>query len=410
MTRPGSSASTSQSSGSRDLHKAVRLPPDRSTGLTPGTRSPADPVDESHQIWHTQGQTVVFGTCSVRTDGLGENVTVSLHQGQTQVVRTRLSRYRKPVTEPPYRPLDAQVIPRFAGIRTFMRAPHVTDLRGVDAAVYGIPFDTATTYRTGARFGPEAIRSASALIRPYHPVHDVNVVEALSIVDYGDLPVSPGDTERTYGQVEDTLAPIVDAGVFPAAMGGDHSITLPELRVLARKHGPLALVQLDAHADTWDEYFGQRYFHGTTFKRAAEERLLEPAASVQAGMRGSVYAAGDLQGARGLGFTVLTSDELRALTSEQYAELVHDKVGERPVFLSFDVDFLDPAFAPGTGTPEIAGFSTAEAVGFLRALRGINLVGCDVVEVSPSYDGPGQQTALAAANVLWELLALRATR
>jgi agmatinase len=193
-------------------------------------------------------------------------------------------------------------------------------------------------------------------------------------------------------------------------MGGDHSITLPELRVLARKHGPLALVQLDAHADTWDEYFGQRYFHGTTFKRAAEESLLEPAASVQAGMRGSVYAAGDLEGARELGFTVVTSDELRALTPEQYAELVHEKVGDRPVFLSFDVDFLDPAFAPGTGTPEIAGFSTAEAVGFLRALRGINLVGCDVVEVSPSYDGPGQQTALAAANVLWELLALRAMR
>ena len=314
------------------------------------------------------------------------------------------------MTEPPYRPLDAQVIPRFAGIRTFMRAPHVIDLRGVDVAVYGIPYDTATSFRTGSRFGPEAIRSASALIRPFHPVHGINVVDALSIVDYGDLPVSPGDTERTYRQVEESLVPIVDAGVFPAAMGGDHSITLPELRVLARKHGPLALVQLDAHADTWDEYFGQRYFHGTTFKRAAEEGLLEPAASVQAGMRGSVYAAGDLQGARELGFTVLTNDELRALTPRQYAELVQDKVGERPVFLSFDIDFLDPAFAPGTGTPEIAGFSTAEAVGLLRALRGINLVGCDVVEVSPSYDSPGQQTALAAANVLWELLALRATR
>jgi agmatinase len=311
------------------------------------------------------------------------------------------------VTGPPYRPLDAQVIPRFAGIRTFMRAPHVTDLTGVDVAVYGIPYDTATSYRTGSRFGPEAIRSASALIRPYHPAHDVNVVEALSIVDYGDLPVSPGDTERTYGQVEEALGPIVDAGVFPAALGGDHSVTLPELRVLARKHGPLALVLLDAHADTWEQYFGQRYFHGTTFKRAAEEGLVDAGASLQAGMRGSVYAAEDLQGARDLGFTVLTNVELRALSPQQYAELVRTKVGERPVFLSFDIDFLDPAFAPGTGTPEIAGFSTAEAVGFLRALRGINLVGCDIVEVSPSYDGPGQQTALAAANVLWELLALR---
>jgi agmatinase len=312
------------------------------------------------------------------------------------------------VPGPPYRPLDALVIPRFAGIRTFMRAPHVTDLTGVDAAVYGIPFDTATTFRTGPRFGPEAIRSASVLIRPYHPVLDVNVVEALSIVDYGDLPVSPGDTGRTYGQIEEGLAVLVEAGVFPAAMGGDHSITLAELRVLARKHGALALVQLDAHADTWDEYFGQRYFHGTTFKRAVEEGLLDPTASVQAGMRGSVYAAGDLDGARELGFTVVPSEELRALGAEGYGKLVRERVGERPVFLSFDVDFLDPAFAPGTGTPEIAGFSTAEAVAFLRALRGIRLAGCDVVEVSPPYDGPGQQTALAAANVLWELLALRA--
>ena len=289
-----------------------------------------------------------------------------------------------------------------------MRAPHVTDLRGVDAAVYGIPFDTATSFRAGSRFGPEAIRSASALIRPYHPVHEVNVVDALSIVDYGDLPVSPGDTDRTYRQVEEGLAPLVDAGVFPAAMGGDHSLTLPELRVLARKHGPLALVQLDSHADTWEEYYGQKYFHGTTFKRAVEEGLLEPAASVQAGMRGSVYAAGDLDDSRELGFTVVPSEELRALGADGYGELVRERVGERPVFLSFDIDFLDPAFAPGTGTPEIAGFSTAEAVAFLRALRGIRLGGCDVVEVSPSYDGPGQQTALAAANVLWELLALRA--
>ena len=279
--------------------------------------------------------------------------------------------------EPPYRPLDAQVIPRFAGIRTFMRAPHVTDLAGVDAASVGIPFDTATSYRTGARFGPEAIRSASALLRPYHPALDVNVVESLSIVDYGDVPVSPGDTERTYGQIEEALA-------------------------------PLALVQLDAHADTWESYFGQRYFHGTTFKRAAEEGLVDPSASVQAGMRGSVYGAEDLQASRDLGYSVIPSEELRTLGPAEYGRLVHERVGERPVFLSFDIDFLDPAFAPGTGTPEVAGFSTAEALAFLRALRGIRLAGADVVEVSPAYDGPGQPRALAAANVAYELLALRA--
>ena len=291
-----------------------------------------------------------------------------------------------------------------------MRAPHVTDLAGVDAAVYGIPFDTATSYRTGARFGPEAIRSASALIRPYHPSHDLNVVEALSIVDYGDLPVSPGDTERTYGQVETALAPLVDADVFPLALGGDHSVTLAELRALAKRHGPLALVQLDAHADTWEAYFGQKYFHGTTFKRAVEEGLLDASASVQAGIRGSVYAASDLGTARELGFTVIESEDLRALGPPDYGRLVRERVGDRPVFLSFDIDILDPAFAPGTGTPEVAGFSTAEALAFLRNLKGIKLVGADVVEVAPAYDGPGQPTALAAANVVFELLALRALR
>src|SRR5690348_7292790 len=244
------------------------------------------------------------------------------------------------VTEPPYRPLDAQLIPRFAGIRTFMRLPHVTDLEGVDAAVYGIPFDTATSYRTGPRFGPEAIRSASSLIRPYNPALDVNVIDALQLVDYGDVPASPGATERTYGQIEEALAPLVAAGVFPAALGGDHSITLAELRALARKHGPLALVQLDSHGDTWEQYFGQRYFHGTTFKRATEEGLLDAGASVQAGMRGSLYGASDICVARELGFTVLSADELRALGPQRYGVLVKETIGKRSVFDSFDIDFL----------------------------------------------------------------------
>jgi len=309
-----------------------------------------------------------------------------------------------------HRPLDAQVIPRFAGIRTFMRAPHTTDLAGVDAAVYGIPFDTATSYRTGPRFGPEGIRSASALLRPYNPGLGVNVVESLSIVDLGDVPVSPGDTERTYRQVEEALAPVVEAGIFPLALGGDHSITLAELRVLARKHGPLALVQLDAHGDTWEEYFGQKFFHGTTFKRALEEGLVDPHASVQAGMRGSLYGAADIEDARAMGFTVLQADDLRALGPDSYGQLVLEKTAGKPVFLSFDIDFLDPAFAPGTGTPEVGGFSTAEALAFLRALRGIGLVGADVVEVAPPYDGPGQVTALAGANVAYEILSLRALR
>ena len=307
-----------------------------------------------------------------------------------------------------HRPIDARVYPRFSGIRTFMRLPHVTDPAASEAAVVGIPFDTGTSFRTGARFGPEAIRSASALLRPYHGAFGIDVLDAVSVADHGDLPVAPGSAEGTFERVEAALAPLVDAGAFTLALGGDHTITLPELRSLARRHGPMALVQLDSHTDTWDEYFDQRYFHGTTFKRAAEEGLIEPAASVQAGMRGSLYAPGDLEDARALGFTVVTSEELRALGPAGYAELVRATVADRPAFFSFDIDFLDPAFAPGTGTPEVAGFSTAEAVALLRSLRGLRLVGADVVEVSPPYDGAGQPTALAAANIAFELLALRA--
>lgn len=316
--------------------------------------------------------------------------------------------YRATVTGSGFRPLDAQVVPRFAGIRTFMRLPHVTDLAGLDGAAIGIPFDTATSFRAGARFGPEAIRSASALLRPYHPAFGFDVLDRIAIADYGDLPVAPGDTEGTYCRIEEALALLVGARIFPLVMGGDHSITLAELRVLARAHGPLALVQLDAHADTWEAYFDQRYFHGTTFKRAVEERVVDSQASVQAGMRGSLYAGSDLDFSRELGFRVIPSNELRDLGPDGFGQAVRERVGDKLAFLSFDIDFLDPAYAPGTGTPEVAGFTTHEAIEFLRALRGIRLAGCDVVEVSPPYDGPGQPTALAAANVMWELLALKA--
>jgi agmatinase len=307
-----------------------------------------------------------------------------------------------------YRPLDARVIPRFAGIRTFMRLPHETGTEAVDVAAVGIPFDTGTSFRPGPRFGPEAIRAASALLRPFHPGYGIDLLERLGVVDHGDVSVAPGDTPGSLARIEEGLAPLVEAGVTTLGLGGDHTITLAELRAHARRRGPLALVQLDAHADTWDEYFGMKEFHGTTFRRAAEEGLVEPAASVQAGMRGSLYEAADYELSRELGYTLVTAEELRALGPQGYGELVRERVGDRQVFLSFDVDFLDPAYAPGTGTPEVGGFTTAEAIAFLRALRGIRLVAADVVEVSPSYDGPGQITALAAANVLWELLALRA--
>jgi agmatinase len=307
-----------------------------------------------------------------------------------------------------YQPSDAHVHPRFAGVRTFMRLPHVTDMAGVDVAVVGFPFDTATSFRPGARFGPEAIRAASALLRPYHPGHGVHLFEHLSGVDAGDVPVAPGDTEGTYALAEARLDELLAAGVFTLVLGGDHSITLAELRALARRHGPLALVHLDAHGDTWDAYYGQRYFHGTTFRRAAEEGVVDPSASVQAGMRGSLYGASDIDDARELGFTVLSTEDLRALGPEGFGELVRSRAGGRPSFLSFDVDFCDPAFTPGTGTPEVAGPSSSEAVAFVRALAGVELVACDVVEVAPPYDSPGQPTALLAANIGWEAIALHA--
>jgi agmatinase len=278
----------------------------------------------------------------------------------------------------------------------------------VDAAVLGAPFDTATSFRPGARFGPEAIRSASALVRPYHPAHAVNVFESLTVLDGGDLPVTPGNAERTAEQLATALEPIVKGGVVPLVLGGDHSVVLGELRAQAAVHGPVPVVLLDAHADVWDQYYGERYFHGTPFRRAVEEGLVDPSRSLFAGMRGPLYSRADVEAPNELGFEVITGDQLRALSPGDYAARVKSRVGDGPAYLSFDIDVLDPAFAPGTGTPEIAGLQPREAVDLLRALKGMNFSGFDVVEVSPPYDGPGQITALHAAAIAYELLALLA--
>jgi agmatinase len=312
------------------------------------------------------------------------------------------------VHPPPYGPADTSRAPRYTGVRTFARCPNVRDVEGVDVAVVGVPFDTGTSYRSGARFGPEAIRAGSTLLRPYHPALDVDVFAAVSVVDWGDLEITPGNAERTLGQIAGGLEPLARAGVTPLVLGGDHSIVLGELRAHAAVHGPLALVLLDAHADTWDAYYGERYFHGSPFRRAAEEGLLRPERSLMAGMRGPLYAPEDLGAARELGFELLTGDELRALEAADYGRLVRERVGDAPAYLSFDIDVIDPAFAPATGTPEVAGLLPHEALGFLRALAGMEFVGFDVVEVSPPYDGPGQTTAMLAANVAYELVALSA--
>jgi agmatinase len=305
-------------------------------------------------------------------------------------------------------PPDASRAPRYTGIKTFARCPHVADPSGVDVGFVGIPFDTATSFRPGARFGPEGIRAASQLLRPYHPPLDVDVFAGRSVADLDDLEVTPGNAERTAAQIADQLGRILAAGVTPIVLGGDHSVVLGELRAHAEQHGPLALVLLDAHADTWDQYYGERYFHGTPFRRAVEEGLLLPERSLLGGMRGSLYGPGDMQDARDMGFEVLTGPEMHELGPGGWGDRVREKVGDAPAYLSFDIDFLDPAYAPATGTPEVGGASTADALRLLRALAGLSFAGFDVVEVAPVYDGPGQQTALAAANIAYEMLALTA--
>jgi agmatinase len=307
---------------------------------------------------------------------------------------------------PRYAPPNALTSPRYAGVKTFARCPLADDPEGVDVAVLGIPFDTATTNRPGARFGPEAIRSASIVLRPYNPVQDTQVFGRLSVADLGDVGVTPGNAQKTVSQIADHLEPVVRAGARTLCLGGDHLVVLGELRAHAAVHGPLGLVLLDAHADVWDVYCGERYYHGSPFRRALEEGLLDPARSLLAGMRGSLYGPGDVAMPTELGFEVIAGEELVTLGPAEYGERVRARVGEGPLFLSFDVDVLDPAFAPGTGTPEAAGLSTREAFGYLRALRGLRFTGYDVVEVSPPYDGPGQPTAVAAANVAFELLTL----
>jgi agmatinase len=308
-----------------------------------------------------------------------------------------------------YQPPEASHAPRYTGIRTFARVPHVPDaLEDIDVAVVGVPFDTATSMRPGARFGPAGIRDASLLLRPWNPAQEVDVFGSLSIVDRGDLDVTPGNAERTAGQIASQLEPLVRAGITTLALGGDHSIVLGELRAHAAVHGPLAVVLLDAHADTWEQYYGERYFHGTPFKRALEEGLIDPGRSLLAGMRGSLYAASDLDEPRSWGFEIVPCDELRTWTPAAYAARVRERVGDGPAFLSFDIDVLDPAFAPATGTPEVAGLLPHEAIAFLRALRGQAFAGFDLVEVAPPYDTQAQVTALTAANVAYELLTLRA--
>ncbi len=304
-----------------------------------------------------------------------------------------------------YKPSAPQQQPKFAGIKTYLRLPHLQTTRGIDFAVVGIPWDGATSYRTGQRLGPDAIRKVSVTLRPYNFAQGVGIFEHCCGVDYGDVSVVPGYIEDTYDKIEAELRPLVEAGVIPVVMGGDHSISLPELRAIAKTHGPVALIHFDSHTDTNDQYFGRPYYHGSMFRRAVEENIVLRANSIQIGMRGSVYSKNAYDESTSLGFKVVTMSALREMGLQRLIKIIKGRVGQNKVFVTFDIDVVDPAFAPGTGTPEVGGFTSSEAVDLIRGLKGLDFAGFDVVEVLPDYD-VAEITALLAANIIYEFLSL----
>jgi len=310
---------------------------------------------------------------------------------------------------PRYVPADSLASPRFTGPSTFARLPWLRTLEDVDVAIVGVPFDTGVTYRVGGRFGPNAVRAASVMLRPYNTNLEVAPFEILSCVDYGDVAIVPGYLERSFAAIEADVAPIVEAGVVPLLIGGDHACTLPHLRA-TRSRGPVAVIDFDSHTDAWDSYFGEKYNHGTWMRRAIEEGLVDVDHSIEVGLRGSIYEKSDWTGLRTeLGLDYLTTEDVLRIGPEATAAAIRSRVGDQPAFISFDIDVVDPAFAPGTGTPEAGGPSSHDALAVIRLLTEIDFVGFDVVEVIPAYD-PAGQTATLAANIAYEMLSLVALR
>lgn len=308
-----------------------------------------------------------------------------------------------------FKPVDSLVSPRFCGIKTFMRVPHVTTTEGVDVAIVGIPFDTASTYRTGSRFGPAAIRDMSTTVRPYNINMDINSFDYISVVDYGDLNIIPGYIEDSYKIMEEELTKLINNNIVPICLGGDHSITLGELRAAAKKYGPLAFVHFDSHTDTVDSYFGKDYNHGTPFYHAIKEGLIDTEHSIQVGMRGNLYSPNGLKDSEDLGLQVITAKEMHKIGMEETAKKIMDRIGNRKTFLTFDIDFVDPAYAPGTGTIEIGGFTSFETMELLSGIKDLNVIAFDLVEVAPSYD-PTQITANLAANIVHDFIAMVALK
>lgn len=289
-----------------------------------------------------------------------------------------------------------------------MRLPHrkTTD---VDFLVIGAPFDTAASYRAGARFGPQAIREASMRLRGRNPRLNVNILEELTGADYGDLGVVPGNTLKSHESITKALIPLLERGCVPLLMGGDHSITLPELRAMREVYGPLALIQFDAHHDTWDSLYGERYSHASPIIRSVEEGLIIPEKSILVGMRGVGEEIEDLEKTRELGLEVITTEEILSLGMEETSQRVRERVGDERVFVTFDIDIADPVYAPGTGTPEIGGLTSREILQLVKGLKGLNFMGFDLVEVLPSFD-VGEVTSLLAATIIQDFLGLLALR
>ncbi|MCC6791688.1 MAG: agmatinase [Thermomicrobiales bacterium] len=297
--------------------------------------------------------------------------------------------------------------PRFAGPTTFYRLPGPTPVAELDAPVIGVPFDTGASFRVGARFGPRAIREASSLLRPYNRILGIDPYKTMRIDDAGDLTVSPYDPMAALTTIADHYRPIFAAGQTPLTFGGDHSITLPILRAAAAAHGPVAMIQFDSHLDTWGAYFNMEYTHGSFAIRAIEEGLIDPQASTQVAIRGMLFGPEDIERSEDWGFRTILAEEMATMAPAEAAAIALERAGDRPVYISFDIDGVDPAFAPGTGTPEVGGPSSLQATMFLQALRGARLVGADVVEVAPAYDLAGN-TSLLAARLGLEILGLMA--
>lgn len=302
----------------------------------------------------------------------------------------------------------ADASPRFVNMGAFMRMERIKELKDLDFAIVGIPFDTASSFRTGARFGPSGIRNISTMIKPNHPIYKTNILDELRGGDCGDINIVPGYILKSYEIIEKDLREIIQSGAVPISLGGDHSITLAELRAIKKEHGPVSLVQFDSHADVNDEVFGKRYSHGTPFKRAIEEGLIDPHTSIQIGLRGSLY---DLEehtiAEEELGLKLIPAHEVREIGFKETINQIINRVKDNKVFFTFDIDFVDPAYAPGTGTPEIGGFSSFETVDLIRGIKDLNFVGFDVVEVAPPYDF-GEITSLLAANIVFEFLSILA--